>query len=81
MTNHKVSIEEDFLWFNKDHVIWYLSKQPVAECWILLLLSKTIHSLHNRLTFDLGKKNKIFYYNQKEHLKISRIAKLGGEML
>ena len=43
--------------------------------------SYEIDNLHNRLTFDLGKKNKIFYYSQKEHLRISRIAKFGGEML
>ena len=38
-------------------------------------------NLHNRLTLDLGKKNKSFYYNQKEDPKISRIAEFGGEML
>ena len=37
--------------------------------------------LHNRLTFDLGKKSKIFYYSQKEDPKISRIAEFAGEML
>ena len=41
----------------------------------------TMDNLHNRLTFDLGKKNKIFYYSQKEDPKISRIAEFGGEML
>ena len=34
-------------------------------------------NLHVRLTFNLGKTNKIFYYSYK----ISRIAKFGGEML
>ena len=29
--------------------------------------------------FALGSKNEIFYYSRKEHLKISRIAKFGGE--
>ena len=38
-------------------------------------------NLHARLTFNLGKTNKIFYYSLKEHPKISRIAKFGGEML
>ena len=38
-------------------------------------------NLNNRLTFDRGKKNKIFYYSQKEDPKISRIAKFGGEIL
>ena len=38
-------------------------------------------NLHVRLTFNLAKMNKIFYYSLKEHPKISRIAKFGGEML
>ena len=36
-------------------------------------------SLHNRLTFDLGRKNEIFYYSQNP--KISKIAKLGAKRL
>ena len=40
-----------------------------------------IGNLHVRLTFNLGKANKIFYYSYKEHPKISSIAKFGGEML
>ena len=40
-------------------------------------------NLHNRLTFDLGKKNKIFYYStvRKSISILSLIAKFGGEML
>ena len=38
-------------------------------------------NLHVRLTFSIAKTNKIFYHNQKELPKISRIAKFGGEML
>ena len=38
-------------------------------------------NLHYRLNFDPGKTNKIFHHNSKEHVKISRIAKFGGEML
>ena len=38
-------------------------------------------NLHYRLTLNLGRKSKIFYYNLKEHPKIGRIAKFGGEML
>ena len=34
-----------------------------------------------RLYFDIGKKNEIHHYSYKEHLKISKIAKFGGEML
>ena len=34
-----------------------------------------------RLNFDLGKKNKIHHRSQKEHVKISKIAKFGREML
>ena len=38
-------------------------------------------NLHDRPNFNPGKINKTFYYSSKEHLKISRIAKFGGEML
>jgi hypothetical protein len=34
-----------------------------------------------RLYFDLGKKNKIHHHSLKEHVKISKIAKFGCEML
>ena len=34
-----------------------------------------------RLNFDLGKKNKVHHYSYKEHLKFSKIAKFGREML
>ena len=34
----------------------------------------------NRLKVELGRKNEMFYYS-RENLKISRIAKFGGEML
>jgi hypothetical protein len=34
-----------------------------------------------RLNFDPGKKNKIHHHSQKEHIKISKIAKFGREML
>ena len=43
--------------------------------------SYEIDNSHNRPAYDLGKKNKIFYYSQKEHLIISRIARFGGKML
>ena len=38
-------------------------------------------NLHNRVASNLGKKNEIFCYSQKEDFKIGRIAKFGGEML
>ena len=38
-------------------------------------------NLHYRPNFNPGKISEIFYYSSKEHLKISRIAKFGGEML
>ena len=41
----------------------------------------TMDSLHYRPNFNPGKINKIFYHCSIEHLKISRIAKFGGEML
>jgi hypothetical protein len=34
-----------------------------------------------RLNFDLGQKNKIHHHSLKEHVKISKIAKFGREML
>ena len=54
-----------------------------AENIIPDLLSSPIsmENLHDRLTFDLDRKSKIFYYSQKEDPKISRIAEFGGEML
>ena len=44
-------------------------------------LSCTMGNLHYRPNFNPGKINKIFYHSSKEHLKIARIAKFGGEML
>ena len=38
-------------------------------------------NLHNRLTFDLGKKNKIFYFSYKEDPRISTTAVFGAKML
>ena len=39
-------------------------------------------NLHVRLTFDLGKENKISdHHSSKEHLKISKIAKFCSQML
>ena len=38
-------------------------------------------NLHYRANFNPGKINKIFYHSLKEHLKIGRTAKFGGEML
>ena len=38
-------------------------------------------NLHYRLNFDPDKTNKIFYHGLKEHVKISRTAKFGCEML
>jgi hypothetical protein len=34
-----------------------------------------------RRSFDLDKKNEIHYHSWKEHLKMSKIAKFGCEML
>ena len=38
-------------------------------------------NLHYKLNFDLGKTNKTFKDNSKEHVKISRTAKFGCKML
>ena len=43
--------------------------------------ASTMGNLHYRLNFNPGKINKILYYSSKKHLKISKIAKFGGEML
>jgi hypothetical protein len=34
-----------------------------------------------RLNFDQGKKNEIQHHSQKEHLRMSKIAKFGCELL
>ena len=44
-------------------------------------MNSPIDNLHHRPTVNLGKTNEIPHYSQKEHPKISRIAKFGGEML
>ena len=53
-----------------------------------LLLKKIIlreelgmHTWHVRLNFDLGKRNKMHHHSSKEHLKISKIAKFGCQIL
>ena len=43
--------------------------------------SQAMGNSHDRLNFDPGKTDKIFHHSWKERLKISRIAKFGGEML
>ena len=45
------------------------------------MIAFTMDSLHYRPNFNPGKINKIFYHRSIEHVKISRIAKFGGEML
>ena len=45
------------------------------------MLMLPIEDSRYRLNFDLGKKNEIHHYSYKEHLKISKIAKFGREML
>ena len=58
---------------------WVSLLQAQGEC--ANIVRELIDNLHNKLTFDQGKKNKIVYCSQKEHLEISRIAKFGGERL
>ena len=48
---------------------------------ILQYLVFLMGNLHYKPNFYPGKMNKIFYQSSKEHVKISRIAKFGGEML
>ena len=38
-------------------------------------------NLHNRLNFDRGLKNKIFHHSLRGHLKITKTARFGYEML
>ena len=45
------------------------------------VINDLMDNLHVRITFNLGKTNKIFYDSYNGHPKISTIAKLGGEML
>ena len=40
-----------------------------------------VGNLHYSQIFDPGKTNKTFYHSLKEHVKISKIAKFGCEML
>ena len=42
---------------------------------------KIMDNFHVRLNVDLGNYNKIVYHSSKEHLKISKIAKFGYQML
>ena len=39
--------------------------------------SDTMGDSSYRRNFDLGKKNEIHYHSWKEHLKMSKIAKIG----
>ena len=61
--------------------------QVVKMCGLPLFTTReprvkyTLDNLHNRLTFDLGKKSKVFYYSYKKDPKISRVPKFGGELL
>ena len=57
----------------------YSPKQIGADFFKKYLL--VMGNLHYRPNFIPGKINKIFYHSSKEHFKISRIAKFGGEML
>ena len=50
----------------------------VQENFSNAILRSLMDNLHHRLKVELGRK-KIFYYNYKEHLKISRIAKFGAK--
>jgi hypothetical protein len=43
--------------------------------------SRTIGNSSYRQNFDLGKNNNIHHHSWKEHVKISKIAKFGCEML
>ena len=52
----------------------------------LLRIKTDVHgtemgNLHYRLNFDPGKTKKIVHHSLKEHVKMSKIAKFGSEML
>ena len=44
-------------------------------------LMKIMNDSSYRRNFDLDKKNEIHYHSWKEHLKMSKIAKFGCELL
>jgi hypothetical protein len=50
---------------------WYVFTQPRIS----------MDDSSYRRNFDLDKKNEIHYHSWKEHLKMSKIAKFGREML
>jgi hypothetical protein len=45
------------------------------------MVSSAMDDSRYRLNFHLDKKNEIHYHSWKEHLKMSKIAKFGCEML
>ena len=51
-----------------------------AHATVLILPHATGNS-SVQLNFDVGKKNKIYHYSWKKHVKNSKIAKFGSEML
>ena len=63
------------------YVLRFVTRIQRKPCHTGSSTATEMDNLHNRLTFDLDKKSKIFYYSQKEDPKISRIAEFGGEML
>ena len=58
-----------------------LSPPPPAICCIPRTLNKPIDDSSYRQNVDLDKENEIHYPSCKEHLKMSKIAKFGCEML
>jgi hypothetical protein len=63
--------------FVKSTELQVLKSDQPAPSW----LAERIDYSSYRLNFDLGTKNKIHHYSSKKHVKISKIAKFGCEML
>ena len=53
---------------------------PLPPWSVRTAVDKQRDNLHNVLSSDLGKKNKIFHDSWNEHLKISKAAEFGCEI-
>ena len=69
-----------FIINDPSHEIKKFGDKGVHKC-LFVVMFGLMDNLHNRPTLNPGKQSEIFHYSQKEHHKISRIAKPGGGML
>ena len=66
---------------NRDSDVRIHFHMTVAYGLSFLYYKFSMDNLHVRLNVDLGKQNKIYHHSSKEHLKVSKIAKFGCQML